>query len=119
VTEPATIETEERDGVFLARLSGEIDLANAGKLGQRLRDAIPNEAVGLVIDLTETTYLDSSGVSLVFDLAERLKARQQQVRVVVAEDAPLRRVLRVVNLESVAPIVASQEDAVAAIRQAA
>ena len=43
-------------------------------------------------DQTQTAYLDSSGVSLVFELAERLNSRQQHVRVVVPEDAPLRRV---------------------------
>src|SRR5436853_3483263 len=113
------LSTEDRDGVMVAHVTGEVDLANAARLGRALARAIPNDAVGVVIDLSSTTYLDSSGVSLVFDLAERLKARQQLVRVALPEDAPLRRVLRVVNLESVAPIVASQGDAVAAIRQAA
>jgi len=111
------LSTEDRDGVMIARVSGEVDLANAARLGRALARAIPNDAVGVVIDLSGTTYLDSSGVSLVFDLAERMKARQQELRVAVPEDAPLRRVLRVVNLESVVPIVPTADAAVAEIRQ--
>jgi anti-anti-sigma factor len=71
------------------------------------------------IDLTATAYLDSSGVHLLFDLAERLQRRQQQLRVVVPEDAPVRRVLRIVELDETVPVTASVEEAVAAIRAAA
>ena len=110
--------TEQLDGIVVAHVKGEIDLANAPKLSRALIKAIPNDAVGVVIDLTGTTYLDSSGVSLVFELAERVHARQQQLRVALPEDAPLRRVLRVVSLESVVPIRPTVEAAAEEIRQA-
>ena len=111
------LSTEDRGGVMIARVTGEVDLANAARLGRALTRAIPNDAVGVVIDLSETSYLDSSGVSLVFDLAERMKSRQQELRVAVPADAPLRRVLQVVNLESVVPILTTADDAVAEIRR--
>jgi anti-anti-sigma factor len=119
VSEDALLTTEDHDGVVVAHVAGEVDLANAPRLGRALTRAIPNDAVGVVIDLSATTYLDSSGVSLVFDLAERLHARQQQVRVALPEDAPLRRVLRVVNLESVVPILVTAEAAEEEIRREA
>jgi anti-anti-sigma factor len=119
VTDEASLSTEDRDGVVVAHVSGEVDLANAARLGRALTRAIPNDAVGVVIDLSSTTYLDSSGVSLVFDLAERLQARQQLVRVALPEDAPLRRVLRVVNLEAVVPIVVTAEAAAEEIKREA
>ena len=107
------------DDVVVARLSGEIDLSNAREVGEAMSAAVPNTALGLVIDLTATAYLDSSGVHLLFDLAERLQRRQQQLRVVVPEDAPVRRVLRIVELDETVPVTASVEEAVAAIRAAA
>jgi anti-anti-sigma factor len=119
MTDGASVRTEDRDGVVVASIVGEVDLSNADRISERLARAIPNAAAGLVIDLSETTYLDSSGVSLVFDLAERLQARQQRVRVAVPEDAPLRRVLRVVNLGSVVPIVVSADAAADEIRREA
>jgi anti-anti-sigma factor len=107
------------DDVVVARLSGEIDLSNAAQVGEDLGGGVPNSALGLVIDLTATDYLDSSGVHLVFDLAERLQRRQQQLRVVVPEGAPIRRVLRIVELDGAVPVLASVEEAVAQIRDVA
>ena len=119
MNEDTILSTEEQDGVVVAHVTGEVDLANSAKLGRALARAIPNDAVGVVIDLSATTYLDSSGVSLVFDLVERLHSRRQLVRVALPEDAPLRRVLRVVNLEAVVPIVVTAEAGAEEIRREA
>jgi anti-sigma B factor antagonist/stage II sporulation protein AA (anti-sigma F factor antagonist) len=105
--------------IVVAHVTGEIDLASAEAVGGELASAVPNRALGLIVDLSGTSYLDSSGVSLVFELAERLRRRQQQLRLVVPESAPLRRVLRIVNAGGVVPIVESVEEAVAQIRAAA
>ena len=107
------------DDVVVARLSGEIDLSNAADVGDQLSAGVPNIALGLVVDLTATTYLDSSGVHLLFDLAERLTRRQQALRVVVPAGAPIRRVLRVVELDNTVPVLASVDDAVEQIRSSA
>jgi anti-anti-sigma factor len=104
--------------VVVARLTGEIDLSNARQMGEELASGVPNTALGLVIDLTATSYLDSSGVHLIFDLAERLRQRQQQLRVVVPEGAPIRRVLRIVELDGTVPVLGSVDDATAEIRSA-
>jgi anti-anti-sigma factor len=114
----ATVEIEG-DDVIVARVSGEIDLSNASQVGEDLAAAIPNSALGLVIDLTATSYLDSSGVHLVFDLADRLRQRQQQLRIAVPEGAPVRRVLRIVELGASVPILATVDAAVGEIRAAA
>jgi anti-anti-sigma factor len=105
-----------RDDVVVARLIGEVDLSNAGVVGDQLASAVPNRALGLVLDLGATSYLDSSGVSLVFDLADRLRKRQQQLRLVVPDGAPLRRVLAIVDPGDALPIVESVDTAVAQIR---
>ncbi|MEA2439945.1 MAG: hypothetical protein QOH76_1369 [Thermoleophilaceae bacterium] len=107
------------DDVVIARVTGEIDLSNASDVGEALAGAVPNTALGLVIDLTATSYLDSSGVHLLFDLAERLQRRQQQLQVVVPEGAPVRRVLRIVELDETVPLTATVDEAVAGIRGAA
>ena len=112
------LEIEDGD-VVVARVTGEIDLSNAKQVGEDLATAVPNSALGLVIDLTATSYLDSSGVHLVFDLADRLRQRQQQLRIVVPEGAPVRRILRIVELGDTVPIVATVEAAVEQIRAAA
>ena len=110
------LEVEQRDDVVLARISGEVDLANAADLANALGAAISNAALGLVVDLSETGYLDSAGVHMLFELAERLTARQQTMRVVVPEGGRLRRVLDVVALDETVPILASVDEALASLR---
>jgi anti-anti-sigma factor len=109
----------ENDDVVVARVNGEIDLANAEAVGNEVAQAVPNRALGLVIDLSGTSYLDSSGVSLVFEIAERLRRRQQLQRLVVPANAPLGRVLRILDSGSTLPVVESVEEASAQIRAGA
>jgi anti-anti-sigma factor len=118
VTELSQVDFSGED-VIVARLTGEIDLSNAADVGETLAGAVPNTALGLVIDLTATAYLDSSGVHLLFDLSERLQRRQQQMRVVVPEGGPIRRVLRIVELDATVPVLSSVEEAVGQIRASA
>src|SRR5947208_5810860 len=109
------IATEGR--VVIARLKGEIDLANAKPIGSLVAGAVTNDAAGVVLDLTETSYLDSSGVHLVFDLNERLAARQQRLVLAIPADSRVRRVLELVNVESGVPVVTEVEEAKALARK--
>jgi len=68
--------------------------------------------MAVVVDLTDVQYLDSSGVQLLFELAERLTGRQQRMAVAVPADAPARRVLDIVALDSTAPIADTRSEAI-------
>jgi anti-anti-sigma regulatory factor len=63
---------------------------------------MPNSAIGLVLDLSETTYLDSSGVHLIFDLADALRRRQQALQLVVPPDTFLADVIAAISLAGAA-----------------
>jgi anti-anti-sigma factor len=104
-----------RDSVGVVSLRGEVDIVQAHELRERLVRAIRNEDLGLVVDLTDATYIDSVGVSLLFELAERLTERQLRLAVVVPDGGLVTRVLRIVNLKSVAGIHDTVDDAVSAI----
>ena len=112
----ATVHVDSNGDVVVARIAGEVDLSNAADVGHQLAGSVPNRSLGLVIDLSDTSYLDSSGVSLVFHLAERLRRRQQRLRLVVPDGAPLRRVLGIVDVDGVVPIRATVDEAAADIR---
>ena len=109
------IRTEE--GVVIARLVGEIDLANARAIGSLVAGAVPNDAAGVVLDLSDTTYLDSSGVHLVFELSERLSGRQQRLALAVPEGSRIRRVLDLVNVQAALPVELTVDAAAAAARE--
>lgn len=92
---------------ILARLSGEVDLSNARSVKERLLDAVPNTASGLVLDLSATGHLDSSGVRLIFELDERLGNRRQKLELVIPDESHIRRVLWLTGVHRIVPIFAS------------
>jgi anti-anti-sigma factor len=112
----ARIDVETHGDIAVARIEGEVDMSNAQALGERLRGVLTNRSEGLIVDLGPTTYLDSSGITLVFELLEELRRRQQQLHVVVPESSPLRRVMTIVGLDQVAPLHGSVD---AALQRAA
>jgi len=119
MTDMATVEIGGDDQVVVAHVAGEVDLSNAALIGDRLAAAVPNQALGLVIDLTEMSYLDSSGVGLLFDLAGRLRRRQQKLALGVPAESSLRLVLGIVDAASAMPIAASVDEAVELVRTGA
>jgi anti-anti-sigma factor len=107
----ARILAETHHGIPVARLEGEVDLTNAQSLGERLRRLLTNRSMALVLDLGPTTYLDSSGITLLFALAEELRLRQQTLHLVVPEGSPIGRVIAITGLDQIAPTHRTLEQA--------
>jgi anti-anti-sigma factor len=118
VSDRTDAQVDYRDSVGIVTVSGEMDIVRAQDLRDRLLGAVRNEDLGLVVDLTNTTYIDSVGVSLLFELAERLSERQLRLAVVLPEAGLVERVLRIVSLDSVTEIHPTLDDALRAIRGA-
>ena len=114
----AQVEFDHRDSIGIARLSGDVDITQASSLRTQLLDAVRNDDLGLVVDLTDARYIDSVGVSLLFELAERLTGRQLRFAVVMPDKGLVVRVLTIVNLDSVAEVHRGLADALAAMRDA-
>ena len=112
MSELATVSAERHGDHVIAAIAGEVDPSNARQLGRDLTARVPNDAMGVVLDLTAVEYLDSSGVQMVFELAERLEARQQRLAVVVPVGAPAWKVLDIVSLDTTAPLTGTREEAV-------
>ena len=77
MTELANLDVASANGVVVATLSGEIDLSNAAQITRAVVGGVPNEAVGLVMDLSDVAYLDSAGVRMLAELERRLGWRSQ------------------------------------------
>jgi anti-anti-sigma factor len=108
----ADLDIEVADGVVVAKVSGEIDSSNAGELRLALLERLSNTVLGMVLDLTGATYVDSTGIALLFELARGLEARRQLFRLVVPPSGPVRRVLDLCALSTAVPV---DDDAAAAM----
>jgi anti-anti-sigma factor len=104
VSTAAEIAVELHGATVVARLSGEVDMANSAYVHDELLRSVPNDAIALVIDLGATRYLDSAAIALLFDIAKRLKRRRQTLSLVLPAGSPLERVLSLTEVDSVAPV---------------
>jgi anti-sigma B factor antagonist len=109
------LEMEERSGVPVARLSGEIDLSVTSSLYDDLRDTPPMGAPGLVLDMSEVDYVDSAGLRLLLDIASRLEGRGQGLRLVVTNASAVARLLLTTGLDGILAVDHSVPDAAAAL----
>jgi anti-anti-sigma factor len=112
----ATLELQRLEEAPVARLIGEVDASNAPGFTAELKQAVPNTAIGLVLDLSQTGYIDSSGLHLIFDLASALQRRQQVLQLVVAPDTFVADVLGAVSLTGTARSSPTLEQALRAVK---
>lgn len=113
----AVVSLDGHGPALVARVEGEVDLSNVDEIRALVVSAVSHEVECLILDLTDTTYLDSTGVRLLFEFAERLEGRRQQLRLVVADDALVHRVVTLTQLDQRVPIDPTVEDALTAVRQ--
>jgi anti-anti-sigma factor len=110
--ELARIEIDQTPRGVVARISGEIDISNVGAVKRKLTGALTSSSPGLVVDISGTNYLDSSGVYLLFELNRALEGRQQQLCVVAPPTTPSTRVLLITGFDHIVPVTSTLEDAI-------
>ena len=81
------VRIERIDGVPVARVSDDIDAANAARVQEQLAEALGPDALNLIVDLSETRYLDSAGLDMLLRLSDRLDRRRAKLILVIPEAA--------------------------------
>ena len=107
----AQLHLDDAAGITVATVEGEIDLSNATELEMAISHAVGNDAAGLALDLARVDYLDSSGVTLLFNLARRVARRQQRFAVVVPAEAHVAEILSLSGAPEALSLHESLEDA--------
>jgi anti-anti-sigma factor len=119
VSEPdlARVNLERHGDAVLARLSGEIDLSNAGAVEDRVTGGLGG-STAVAVDLSGLSYLDSAGLALLSRLAGRLAELSGTLRLVVAPGALVGRTVSISGLASAIPVDDTVEAALAALANA-
>lgn len=109
----AEISVRRSGPVVVVRVAGEVDVFNADEVGAALNDAIAQDTVGLVVDLTALEFLDSTAIRRLFVVSGTLNARRMQLRIVVTDGGAVQRTLGMVGFSQAAPVVCDLDAAVA------
>jgi anti-sigma B factor antagonist len=108
---PATLQSERRGPHVIVSLRGELDVFNAAVMASAIEAAVPPDAHGAVIDLTDVAFLDSTAIRKLFALAGRLTERRQRVHVVSPDGSSVLRTLELVEFGRAAPMHDTLQDA--------
>jgi anti-sigma B factor antagonist len=98
------------DGTHVVAVSGEVDLFTAPEFKQRVMAPIAAGAERVIVDLTETTFLDSSSLGVLIGAHRRLKARRGRLIVACANESIV-KTFRITGLDGVFELVDSVEAA--------
>ncbi len=104
----------ERSASIVA-VTGELDLSTAARWDEDVQ-AATRHSPAVVLDLSQVRFVDSAGVRALFRWVQRAERRGVLMVVVAPHDGPLWRLLDILDLESVAPICDSREDALEACK---
>ena len=98
------------DDTHLVAVSGEIDLFTAPEFKQRMAELIDAGRSRLVVDLSETTFIDSSSLGVLIGAHRRLKLRGGSLVVVCDNDAIV-KTFRITGLDGVFTLAPTVEAA--------
>jgi anti-sigma B factor antagonist len=98
------------DGVHVVAVSGEVDLFTAPEFKQRVMAPIGAGVDRVIVDLTETTFIDSSSLGVLIGAHRRLKSRGGGLVVACSTDAIV-KTFRITGLDGVFTLAPSVEAA--------
>jgi anti-sigma B factor antagonist len=110
-----SVRTEQLSGdAYLIALTGEVDLYTAPEFKQELLDAIAKGAKQVVVDLSGTTFIDSTTLGVLVGGVKRLRTNDGQLSL-VCSDRNITKIFEITGLDRVFTIHATRDEAVAAL----
>ena len=97
-----TLRAWREDDVHTIALAGEMDLSNAGEVERELRQAEATDARTIVVDLSELTFMDSTGIRLLIGADARSRADSGRLRL-TRPPARVFRVLCIAGVDEILP----------------
>ena len=94
----------------IVSVAGEIDLFTAPEFKQRVSAPIDEGRTHVVVDLTETTFIDSSSLGVLIGAHRRLRRLEGQLVIVCSNDA-IAKTFRITGLDGVFTIVTTLDAA--------
>jgi anti-sigma B factor antagonist len=107
------------ENAYVVRIAGELDISHEDEVRSELRTAIKEADRGVVVDLTECEFIDSSGVRALLLGYEKQREENGEgnLLAVAAESEQILRILSVMGVDKVIPVQPTVEGAIAELRR--
>lgn len=106
-----TSRIEHIEGVSIAHVGEDIDAATVSRIQAQLDETLGPDALSLIVDLSETGYVDSAGIAMILRLHERLSQRRATLMLVMPPGSQLRRLIRLVGVDDAVAVYADVDEA--------
>jgi anti-sigma B factor antagonist len=103
---------------YVIALSGEVDLYTAPEFKQQLLEVIGKGGTDVVVDLTDTTFIDSTTLGVLVGGVKRLRPNGGQLSL-VCSDRNITKIFEITGLNKVFDIYESRDAAIESIGQGA
>jgi anti-sigma B factor antagonist len=108
------VDVDERDGVTVIAVGGELDLGSSPKLRDAaVRQLLAGDQV-LVLDMTGLEFLDSTGLGVIVGVLKRARTLGADLRLVIAQ-ARVLAAFKVTGIDTLLPIHDDLDAALAAV----
>jgi anti-sigma B factor antagonist len=112
------IKTERLDDTsYVIALAGEVDLYTAPEFKQQLLDVIAQGAKDVVVDFSETTFIDSTTLGVLVGGVKRLRTNDGRLSL-VCSDRNITKIFEITGLDRVFTIYGSRDEALAGMGSA-
>jgi anti-sigma B factor antagonist len=100
------------DATYVISLAGEVDLYTAPEFKQQLLDVIGKSAKNVVVDFTDTTFIDSTTLGVLVGGVKRLRGQDGQLSL-VCSDRNITKIFEITGLDRVFQIYPTRDEALA------
>lgn len=104
------------DGLSRVEIVGEVDLSTAPELREALAEVIDAGARGVVVDLAEATFIDSTTLGVLMGAVKRLRPSGGELTI-VCRDPNIRKIFEITLLDRIFSIHETVEEAVDQLRR--
>ncbi len=109
------IKTEQLgDESYVIALAGEVDLYTAPEFKQQLLEVIAQGGKQVVVDFSNTTFIDSTTLGVLVGGVKRLRTNDGQLSL-VCSDRNITKIFEITGLHRVFSIHATREEAIGAV----
>src|SRR5688500_9409593 len=98
------------DATYAISLAGEVDLYTAPEFKQQLLDVISKGAKYVVVDFSDTTFIDSTTLGVLVGGVKRLRTTDGQLAL-VCNDRNITKIFEITGLDRVFTIYATRSEA--------
>ncbi|HYY64396.1 MAG TPA: STAS domain-containing protein [Gaiellaceae bacterium] len=107
-----TEQVDGADGAYVIALAGEVDLYTAPEFKQQLLDVIAKGGKHVIVDFSDTTFIDSTTLGVLVGGVKRLRTNDGQLSL-VCNDRNITKIFEITGLDRVFTIYPTRDEAIA------